>query len=561
MPPQVRHLPLHRRAGRCTGLILALFLPLLSSMAAAGTELVVGVAADGWSNSVERHLEEISSELEGLLDGEERVVFKRDPAFNADWEPALAATALENALADPETDLVLCLGVLTTLAAAQAQELSKPVISGLPLDPELFPLPMEEERSAKENFTFVALPGQVREELETFGRIVRHGELTMALDRHLIAGAPELAHRAGAIGRRIGFDLRLVPMGDNADSLLSALPPDARAVYLAPPLRMDLGEWRKVVHDLARRGMLSFSMRGEPDVRLGILAGSSPDLSGRLSRRVALNIRMVLDGADLAELPVTLPLARTLHLNMRTAELVGWAPPFAVMLDAVLVERQALTPGGRPLTLVEAMEGAVSHNPGVTLAQAAAAEAEEAAGVARSGLLPQLSGDATWQRIDRDRAEASLGIMPMRRLAAGVSLEQAIFDDAIISRYRQARRAFDSALLEREAAVQDIMLESGLRYLALISSQSLLRIEHENLALTQRNLQFARNRRQVGAAGPEEVLRFETMLSEVRSRVIQREAQVRRALTSLNRSMGLSQTTPLGAGAARHAHGARAVRG
>lgn len=525
-------------------LLYFMFVIHASEAACAGEPVVVGIVVDGKSSLTERYLAEVSGELKALLDEDSPVVFKRLPSFSAHWDVSRAPQALKAALSDPETDVVLCAGILTTLAAGSFDKrLQKPVIGGFYLDSEFLELPVPEQGdSLKENFTFVATPGRILSDLKAFARLLDNAPVYIALDEVLIRGIADLEDKIGGLARKVGLELRLVPMGTDADSFLSILPVNSRAVYLTPPLRMENKQWQKVIDGLAERKVLTFSFRGEQDVRLGVLAGNIPDLRKRLSRRIALHIRMILDGTPPSELPVGFPLTEVFFLNLKTASRVNWSPPFDLMLQAVLVDRHDAVLGGEHLTIRDAMEMAVQNNPSIAIAEAASIVAEESVGIARSGLLPQLSSDASWVRIDRERAEASLGIFPLRTFSVGVALEQAIFDDSIISRYRQARRAFESSQLDQEAVIQDIMLEAGLRYLAVLSAEALYRIELENLALTQRNLELARLRRQIGAAGPEEVFRFESLLAEVRADVIGRKSQVRKAVTGLNRSMGMDQS-------------------
>jgi outer membrane protein len=384
----------------------------------------------------------------------------------------------------------------------------------------------------------------MQRDLKALGQLLPDSAVHVVIESALLDTIPDLDRKMDRLARQVGLELYLLPAGETAAELLSEVPRDARAVYLTPLQRMKTAQWCSVIDGLARRKVLTFSFQGESDVRLGVAAGIVPDIiEQRFARRMALHLWMVLQGSEPSDLPTALPVAETWFLNMQTALRIEWSPPFELLLRAVRVDRTDRVAQGPALTITDAMEMATRHSPMIASAEAATIGVEASVGVARSGLFPQLSGDAAWQRIDRDRAEASLGLFPLRRLAAGIDLDQVIFDDSIISRYRRARRAFDSALLEQQAVVQDVMLESGLRYLEVLSADALLRIAEQNLQITQRNLDLARLRREGGVAGPEEVLRFESLLAEVRSELMQRELNLRQATTSLNRSMGVDQAS------------------
>ena len=528
-------------------LLITIFLLPCLAQEVEKEPLVIGIVTDGRAHLTNRFIDDVRTELKTLLSRDMQLIFKESQDFDAGWKMEKVREVLWNALNDPETDLILCAGIMATLAAGtEDRHLTKPVVGGFYLDPDFIGLPMTQEGlSAKENFTFIAAPQRVRNDLTKFKELVEQDVIHIAFDASVLGAIPDFRQRVAALGQDLGLDLTLVPYGDSPQEFFSAFSSEADAVYLTPGFRMEAEEWKEVLERLARRGVLTFSLRGETDVRQGALAGITPDLRTRIARRTALHIQMITDGSEPTDLPVLLPLTHGFFLNMRTASTLGWAPSFDLMQEAVLVHRRLLVPEGEgaPLSLPEAMKRAAEKNPVIVSAEAQRDIAEDTAGVVRGGFFPQLSADATWQRIDRDRAEASLGIFPQRRLSAGVRLEQLIFDDSIISRYRQARRSLEGSAFEEQAVIQDVMLEAGLRFLALLSAEALLVTEYENLEMTQSNLELAKVRREVGAAGPEEVFRFETLLAETRSRVLQRESQLRQALASLNRSMGLDQDT------------------
>jgi outer membrane protein len=507
---------------------------------------VVAVLEDGPSDRMEQYLNQIAGELKLLLSRDATVNFKRLPSFSAGWTASGAELALQAALSDPESHFVLCLGVLTTLAAASLQrEIPKPVIGAFYHDPVFLGLPISDAGvSTKHNFAYVGLPDRMQRDLKALGELLPDSAVHVVIERALLDAIPDLDRKMDRLARQVGLELYLLSAGETAAELLSEVPPDARAVYLTPLQRMKTVQWHSAIDGLVRKKVLTFSFLGESDVRLGVAAGIVPDIvEQRFARRLALHLWMVLQGSEPSDLPAALPVAETWFLNMQTASRIGWSPPFELLLQAVRVDRPDRVAQGPALTITDAMEMATRHSPMIASAEAATIGVEANVGVARSGLFPQLSGDAAWQRIDRERAEASLGLFPLRRLAAGVDLDQVIFDDSIISRYRRARRAFDSAMLEQQAVVQDVMLESGLRYLEVLSADALLRIAEQNMQITRRNLDLARLRRESGVAGPEEVLRFESLLAEVRSELMQRESNLAQATTTLNRSMGVDQSS------------------
>jgi hypothetical protein len=94
------------------GLIVCLLVPAVGQVAENG-EVVIAVVRDGPAPG-EDVVSLIEEELALHLPRGMAASFKVDPAFDAGWDPDRINMALEKALQDPESDLVLVTGSLGT---------------------------------------------------------------------------------------------------------------------------------------------------------------------------------------------------------------------------------------------------------------------------------------------------------------------------------------------------------------------------------------------------------------------------------------------------------------
>jgi outer membrane protein TolC len=117
-----------------------------------------------------------------------------------------------------------------------------------------------------------------------------------------------------------------------------------------------------------------------------------------------------------------------------------------------------------------------------------------------------------------------------------------LFDDSAWTGYRAARSNAVGAGHELEATQLDVAESAARAYLNWRRALALASIEIENLRLTMSNLETARVRLQVGAAGREEVYRWGSEEAQQRVSVLSALANVEQARFALNQVLGVDQS-------------------
>ena len=517
--------------------IAVLFLLLLSSppqLASAQDTVTIGIVQDGPGRG-QIGKQVILDEIQGLLSGEFDVRIPESKTIVTNWDTDGIRSAIDQQMRDPEVDLVLSIGVLSSNALATFGRYDKPAIAPYVISARIQNIPQVSGTSGVNNMTYVTYPNDFRRDFKSFQEIVPFDRLVILGDRLNVENIPDLPETVKATSIQFGIDLSFVPCDDQAQPVLDALPDDAQAVYVAPLLRFSDEEFDALVQGLIDKKLPSFSLLGRAEVERGIMAALAPATDfTRIGRRVAVSIQRILLGENAADLPVTLDLRENPSVNMATSRAIGIYPSFAFLTDAERINDQRTTTR-RSLSLREAVDEAVEVNLNIAAAAREVAARGQDVREARSFLLPQIDLSTDARVIDQDRAAIGFGNSPERLWTGSATLNQLIFSEdawanlAIQSHFRDATQQ------TREQTRLDITRDASVTYLDVLRAKTLEGIQKDNLRLSRTNLTLAEVRVRVGFASRAEVFRWESAIATARADVIDASATRNQAEIELNR--------------------------
>jgi outer membrane protein TolC len=242
----------------------------------------------------------------------------------------------------------------------------------------------------------------------------------------------------------------------------------------------------------------------------------------------------VLEGAEAGELPVHFSFEGRLTINMETARAIGVSPRFTTLITAELLNEQ-ITQASRTLSLSKVVREASIANLDLAAADRFVAAGEDQLSEARSPLLPQVavSGDITFR--DSKIAELVPELFGKREYNAGINLRQSIYNDENWAGFDIEKSLQDRRQQERAELRLDVILEAAEGYLRLLRSKTIEQIQKENLELTRANLDLAQARVEIGAAGREELFRWQDQIATNQREVVQAEAFRNQAVLAVNR--------------------------
>ena len=237
----------------------------------------VGIAWDGPSGQDDALGLIFKTEIELVLKDEFDVRFPADKSLEADWTAEGVKDVIDRLLADPEIDLVLALGVLTSHELARRTKLPKPVFAPFVLNPELRGIPYEiresplarpgeTERvriSGVRNLSYVTAGVDLLRDVTQFQEITLFSRLAVltleSLEKAGVGLQRELADRLGSLNLE---QIQIVPVGSSTQIALDAIPSSAQAIYVTPLPHLSAADFDRLVQALMDRRLPSFSLKG-----------------------------------------------------------------------------------------------------------------------------------------------------------------------------------------------------------------------------------------------------------------------------------------------------------
>jgi outer membrane protein len=523
-------------------LLLTLFLFCTYASSLTDTcAATIGIVRDG-SNSwyFNEQVDDVKAELAKLSDGDYLVSYK---TFSGDWKTEEIEVALNNAMQDPDVDIVYAAGMAASLIARMLPEAerSKPVFGGSVVYSEVREYPITPEGgSSVPNFSFTASPQRIMSDLELLYR------LTEAKTVYVLIG-PLLKKHFKVVDEVVirnaedmDLTLRFVSIDDATPPFLSQIPDDAEAVYVGILGRLGADERRALFKELQARKLVNVAMAGERDIVFGAMASLASDIRQPISRRIALNLHQLIKGANTSDLPVYIPVQDRLTINMPAAKEIGWSPDYSIALEAIIVGMGALE-GGQPLSLTAAMNLAAAENVELAIAQARLDTQRASEQRARGALRPSVSLEGAYGQTEISHQDALEAPDEIHGGNYGVQLTQILFNDSAWSGAKAATALARAEEWAVESARLDAMEAAGMAYYNLLLRQDLYRIQQEHLRLTDNNYRLARLRQSIGAADPSEIYRWESSAAQDRAALFKEDGELRDALAELNRILGVSQ--------------------
>ena len=498
-----------------------------------GQSVRIGIILDGPWEFLAVLEPMIREELEVLTQDEFDIRFDARDRIEGNWDFSTIESGFERLVADPEVDVVLCLGLISSqLALSRPDGFDKPVVAPLAFEPSLIGTARVGPGSGIRNLSFVVQNETLRTELDAFARLMSFERVALVVNREFLDALPNATRSILDALDGAAYSAEFIGVSNDPAEALQLLPEEADAVY-AYPLLMDEGAQRALIRGLNDRGLPTFSTVGSEAVEMGMLASLRGDDRVRLARRTALNIQRILLGDAPEEIPVALPAGLQLVVNMETARTIGAHLPWDALLEAELLNEQEQ--GLRRLDLAAAARMAVQANLSLSAQEFGVDAAALDIDRARAALRPSISSSFTTSRIDEDRA-ASVG---EQTTSASLQLDQTIYAEPLLANRSIAEFQVGAERAGLAEARLDVALEASEAYLNLLRALNLKEVRRSNLERTRANAALADVRRQVGAAAAGEIYRWRSQLAVDRQTLIDAEAGVDASRVALNRVLHL----------------------
>lgn len=494
----------------------------------------IALIYDGPMQHEEGYATQVKEELIDLLEADYNLSLISIEDF---WNMEGAQRNVKGALHDPNIDLVITLGVLSSYELLKQPWLKKPAVIGRNLNFLSYPGASDPILESpvlgyfKSPLTFVS-------EIETFAKVTDAKKLAFIGDASLIGDPhfPIIRDQIMQNMEQADFSPLLIPVIDLAKPALEALDEThVDGVVFLPTWRMSDAQFEVLIEGVNARFLPSFSLYGEQEVEAGVLMTMTPkEEITRSARRVALDAQELLLSGDNQEMVFSFFRAQELIINDRTAKTIGIEFPWKVMREAVFID-QVKPPRYEMLQLAEATTLAVENNLDLLTDYYFVKAGWQDVLRNFSRLMPQIDTQLEGRRVDRNTAGAGFGLQPERLIRSTISITQMLYDerkvaDFSIEKSLQAAREFN-----REAFQLDIILDTAIAYLTILRVKADYKIAEENVALSKANLKRAHELVESGQARLSEVYRWQSEIATNRDALVELEAFIENLETEFNR--------------------------
>ena len=517
---------------------LAFLVPLLSPSLSGGEELPiyrVGIVTDGDTPWDLETAALFRKEITILAEGEFTVRFPKSMQLSGHDTAAGTNKALDRLLANPDTDMVLALGIIASNEVLGRQNLPKPVVVPFVSDSITPHIPRKNNASGVPNLAYIDSRFLVDREVLNFQKIVSFKNLALLVDRRDVEAIPGIRKFARRLANEYTITVNLVEVGDSAEEALAAIPEGTEAVMLGFLYHLSDDQLRLLIQGFIGRRLPSYTLWSKRLVEMGVLAGDVPgDIQEDLARRTAVTVQDILLGEEAGGLNIAFARGSELTINMATARSLDIYPGLAIMTGANLLHEKQQNISRR-LTLQQAVQEALQANLDLQSAGRRVKAGEHAVAEARSPLLPRIDIATGARAVDEDRARLSGGANPERAWTGSASGRQQIYSEQSWAAYRVEQHNQAGRVMDREAVRLDVIYQASVAYFDVLRAKTIEQLYKDNLKLTQANLDRARIRMSTGVAGPDEVYRWETKFAQDRIEVLNRESITLDAMEALNR--------------------------
>ena len=515
--------------------ILLFSLFLIASPCFAKKHVNIGIVLDGPWSRFQEDIDTVRQEITDLTKGEFEVAFPDSMQVEGNWTHAGINQAIDGLLANMDTDLIITMGHVASSEIARRHDLSKPAIAALLIDADLQGLPITEGSSGVTNLAYVDRLQRLEREVDSFQDITPISHLAILVDNTIIKFIPQVITAVEDMGSQKGIKLSVIEVESSSVDVLQKLDEDIDGVLTTPLFRITDDEFQNLVNGIIQRGLPSYSYIGIKEVEQGILATFSHESNTiHFARTVALVVHDILRGERPGNIQVSFAADKQMTINMATARAINIFPDFDVLTEADLLN-EGETDIARQMHLHKAVQEAVKANLDLAAADRALLAGSQKVNERRAPLLPQVGLGAGAFVIDEDRAEASFGQLPEKSFSGSITASQLIYSDKVWTAYLAEKLQQYSRIEDRESLRLDVILAASSAYLDVLRAETIEAIEKENLRLTRANLERAQVRVNIGAAGPEEVYRWEVEISKRRQVVLRAESVTLDTKNQLNR--------------------------
>lgn len=517
------------------GIILTILFVMFIFLNVSNAQPVrVGIVTDASGNEFELLVQQVKTEIEVLANAGDGAVFKE---LSANWQSEKIRGNLQAVLDDPEVDIVVTLGFLSSEAASLLSRYPKPVIAATLLDQEFQNLPVRTDwSSGVHNFSWIESLIRLKKDLHSFSRLFEFSNLAVIIPRELYSEFPALTTYLK--DSEYEFDITFLPVEKN-ENPVERLSAGTDAIMVFPLIQHSLAATGEILSSLNEQGIPSLAVNGSDYLELGATITFTPKFTfQQTARQVAVRVIKAYEGTDLADISMlTDEVERTTIINMESLQLIKKFPQWEDLENAVLLNVTKIP--GEQMTLHQAIASALENNLKGKITSRDLLMAHKDVRIAKANVLPQVEVSGTGVQLSENLVESSMGQRGEFTITGSVSLRQVIYSEAAYANIALKKLVAENTKYSNMQTTLDIVLEVSQAYISLLFAKSNLQIKNENVYATRQNLKLAQAREKSGEGAVSDINRWTSELSLSQMDFNDAEAGYKSAMYRLNELLNL----------------------
>lgn len=503
-------------------------------------DVTIGVLLDGKWESDEMALNELEKQTKTLLEDEYDVHIPESKIIDGNWDIEQINAGLDQLLNDPGVNIIIAYGEVSSSVAVFRNNLSKPVIAAIAINSELENMPIKDGTSGINNLNYISFTSNLISQIPHMKELYNFNKAALLVNKLFFENQKylHLEFKGDFVRTVHGVDLVYIPVGEDYEKLFSKIPEDIQVIIAAPLRFLTYDQADDIFSQFIHKSIPVFTYFDEKYVRGDVLAGFVlRDFFPRISKRIALNIQSILLGENAGDLPVKFPVDQEFLINMRVAEQLKIFPSWSLINNSRMIntiEKKA----DRVLSLLGAVTIAKEFNLDYLIEQMRIESGKMDVNIASSNLFPQLNSSLTVTLIDNYRASNSSGQNAEKTISGGLTLEQLIYDVDAWTNFDVNSLNQELREYELQQAKLDLIKITSVSYFEILLTETLEKINRNNLNLSNSNMEIARYRVNVGSANLTEIYRWESEIANNLKAVI--DANANRNLAEINLNMLLN---------------------
>ena len=390
---------------------------LFSQSAQAAVPTVrIAFVFDGKSPANDYFLKNLKTSITKSMPGK-KVEYPANLVFVGDWTENGVKAQCNKALNSNATTIV-ALGYITSKYFSNVKSKSKMIVT------------IDQYGLRDFGSGFFSQVDQFAQKLESFHRITNFNKVAILMNDSYYVMEKDWNSFIKNKLKDKSINFVVVPVGGDVTAAMAKIPSDVDAAFVLPQFKLSVPQLEELFNALSDRKIMSFSVLGESDVKLGCMIGSGAlDLDRKLFEATSFNIKSVLDGKKVPTEKVMFMEDAIIHVNLDTCEKVGFQPQLRLLNAAKTYSKKPVPTYNLSAVFNKLDEQNLDIEQKSHLVKAA----RRASLAANLRYLPTVSVNLGYQMYDSTYASTAALLIPEKTGVFGLGIDQVIYSPALVT--------------------------------------------------------------------------------------------------------------------------------